>query len=341
VKTSEAANLPRWRGQPGFFEIWFLVLFAPGAARAWWLRYTLFAPARGLPGTPRATVWAAAYDAGRMPPVVAMKRILPIETYRAAAHGFAVHLADAELGNGLCRGEVSAGGHRIAWQLRFTPAAHEVRRTPWLVHHLPLPTRVAHANHDVAFSGSVEVDGTIHTVDAAPGLQKHIWGTRRVEELTWLFCPGFAGEPGPGLEATSASLRRGQRPLTSIWARSRHEVIDLCGFPAVLRNRIERTGELSIAVRGESATRAVRGRAWCEPDSLAGYVYRDPSGADLHVAQSDLASCELEILARAHPFRPWRPIAQLGCRQTAALEFHGPEALPGVRYIAWDGETPA
>jgi len=41
---SDVANRPRWRGQPAFFEIWFLVVFDPRASRAWWLRYTTCAP---------------------------------------------------------------------------------------------------------------------------------------------------------------------------------------------------------------------------------------------------------------------------------------------------------
>ena len=50
MTASERANLPRWRGQAGFVEIWFLVVFHPPTESALWLRYTTFAPARGAPG---------------------------------------------------------------------------------------------------------------------------------------------------------------------------------------------------------------------------------------------------------------------------------------------------
>src|SRR5262249_188205 len=59
MDASERANLPRWRGQPGFYEIWFFVIFHPTAPRAWWLRFTTFAP---TVGTPLAIRWAAVLE---------------------------------------------------------------------------------------------------------------------------------------------------------------------------------------------------------------------------------------------------------------------------------------
>ena len=91
-----------------------------------------------------------------------------------------------------------------------------------------------------------------------------------------------------------------------------------------------------LVFRGASATRAVRARAWCDLRTLVGYVYRDPAGWDVHVAQSDVASCEVELVTRAHPLARWRPAGRLSSPHAAALEFHAPEPLPGVRYIPWD-----
>ena len=69
--------------------------------------------------------------------------------------------------------------------------------------------------------------------------------------------------------------------------------------------------------------------AWCDPRTLAGWVYRDPRGWDVHVAQSDVASCTVEVRARGE-------VRRLASTSGAALEFHAPEPLPGVRYLAWD-----
>src|SRR5437660_8130819 len=83
MTASERANLPRWRGDAGFVEIWFLVVFHPPTASALWLRYTTFAPARSAPGAARAIVWAAWFDAQAAEPSVALKAIHSAEAYHA------------------------------------------------------------------------------------------------------------------------------------------------------------------------------------------------------------------------------------------------------------------
>jgi hypothetical protein len=334
MRTSEHGNRPRWAGQSGFFEIWFLVVFEPGARRAWWFRYTTFAPVRGAA---RATLWAAAFDAGAPVPVLAGKTVLPISAYAADAGG--VRLGEARFANGACRGALEIGGHAIAWDLAFTPHPREARRGPWLLERLPLPTRVSHANDAVAFRGWVSVDGQRRALADAPGVQKHIWGTRRVEELFWLYCPGFAGADGR-LEATAVRLRRqlpGGLPapvLAPVWAHVAGETLDWCSLPAILGTRVTHVAPGELRVEARSLTRRLRAHAWCDPRTLAAWVYRDPAGSDVYVAQSDVASCELEVCTRAHPFTAWRPTARLMATHTA-LEFHAPEPLAGVRYLPW------
>jgi len=340
MQPSDVANRPRWRGTPGFFEIWFLVVFAPRERRAWWLRFTTFAP---VVGPPRATLWAAAFDAGAARPAVALKQILPIEAYDGGpADRFAVRIGEATLTNESTSGAVAAGARRIAWDLRFTPARVEALRGPWLLHHLPLPTRVAHANSDIRCHGTVTVDGVRHALDGAPGVQKHIWGTRRVEELYWLYCPGFDGDAEARLEATAARLDRvlpGGVPapyVTTVWLRTADGTLDRTGLAALFANRVAPAAPGGLALRSTSATRLVEATARCDPRTLAAWVYRDPGGRDLYIAQSDVASCTVEMRTRPHPLASWGPAQRLECRAGAALEFHAPEPLAGVRYLGWD-----
>ena len=338
---AEAANQPRWRGSAGFFEIWFLVVFDPASACAWWFRYTLFAPADG--GASRATLWAAAFDAVAPTPMRACKSMLPIDRFDPGpADGFTIRLGDAELAHGRATGRVEGRDGTIAWELAFTPAAEPAARGPRWLERLPLPTRVAHAQGEARFTGWVEVNGTRHVVAGAPGLQKHIWGTRRVEELFWINVPTFAEEPDAAFEATAVRLHR-QLPgglaaptVTSIWLRAGGDEDGWWRGRGLLTSRVEPgvLGELQF--RAGSATRRIEGHAWCDPRTLAGFVYRDPSGFDLHVAQSDVASCELSYARRAHRFAAWEPAKRITARYAAAVEFHHPEPLPGVRYLGWD-----
>lgn len=334
--SSAQANHPRWKGQPGFFEIWFLVIFDPAHRRAWWLRYTTFAPRSG---PARATVWAAAFDAvaGR---TVAGKRIAPIDRYDGGgADGFGIRIDDATLGHGICRGELEAGGRRLAWNLTFAPAATAAERGPRWLDRLPAPTHVAHANSEIQFDGWLALDDDQTTLRGAPGLQKHIWGTRRVEELFWLYCPRFAEEPGGAFEASSVRIRAGRPPrLAPVWLRAGAQEYGWWDVPGLFRNRVDAVAPGRLRVEVHYGGTSIVAEAHCDPASLVGYVYRDPSGFDVHVAQSDVATCTIAVRTRPHRFAPWRTQLQRTA-PLAAVEFHQTTPLDGVRYVPWDGTS--
>ena len=337
MTASERANLPRWHGGAGFVEIWFLVVFHPATASALWLRYTTFAPVRGAQAASRAIVWAAWFDATAAEPAVAMKAIHPAEAYGpGTADRFRIRIGACVLGEGHASGTVSQGGRRLAWDLAFIPAERPADAEPWLLRLLPLPVHVSRPHADTVFSGTITVDGVTRRLLAAPGLQAHLWGTRHVEELCWLYCPAFAEDPSARLEAASARLDRkiaGGIPgpwLTPVAWRSAGGDVASTGLVASLRNRLAMSGPAALELRAASGS--ITARAWCAPESLVGYVYRDPDGRELHVAQSDVASCDVEIVTR-------RGRQRFTSRHTTAVEFHAPEPLPGVRYIGWDAEA--
>ncbi|HJQ84238.1 MAG TPA: hypothetical protein VKA21_09195 [Candidatus Binatia bacterium] len=333
ASSSEAANRPRWDGRPGFYEIWFLVVFERDARRAWWFRYTTLAPRAGAA---RATLWAAAFDFAASVPALGLKAILPAAAYAAeSTPRFSVRLGDAELTNGTSRGAVDANGHRIAWDLRFTPAPHAAHRAPALLDRLPLPTHAAHANGEVPCSGWVSVDGARHDLGRGVAVQKHIWGTRRVEELVWLYCPQLDGALA-GVEATAVRPRRRDPALTTVWLATDDGTVDATGVPAVLGSRLIAARPERVEIVGTSFLRRLRVVARCDPRTLVGWDYRDPAGWDVHVAQSDVASCTVDVEARSHPLAPWRAVRTLRCDGGAALELHGLEPLQGVRYLGWD-----
>ena len=342
MRPADVGNRPRWPSRGGFFEIWFLVVFDPSAARAWWLRYTLFAPADPKAGSARATLWAAAFDARSMPQAIAGKRILRLDEYASAPDPFAVRLGTSSIESDAATGEMRTERHSFAWELRWTaPRAPARRGPPWL-EHVPAPTRVAHLGGDLRCSGWFAVDGRRHAIDDAPGLQKHIWGTRRVAELYWLACPSFAEDAAASFEATSVRVDVGRGPrLSPVWLRTHAGEVSFFGVPGLFRRRVEPDGLGRLVVRARSSTHRLVARAHCDPASLIGFVYRDPSGWDAYVAQSDVASCEVAVETRRHRLASFGAPVRLSATHAAAIEFHQPEPLPGVRYIPWDGVDPS
>jgi hypothetical protein len=318
------AGAARWRGEAGFFEIWFVVVFDRDAARAWWLRYTTFAPREG---TARGTIWAAAFEAGR--PARWGKRIVAIDDVRRAV---------AALAAGRCTGAVETEVGTITWDLEVAGGERPVRGPAWL-HRVPAPTHVAHLRAEADVTGTVACgEGPVASVRGT-GAVKHLWGTRRVEQLFWIYCPVLEG--GGAFEATSVRVRHGRGPqVTPVWLRTGARERHWWNPPGVFRHRVEPDGPGRLRVRARSAKSRLEAIASCDPRTLAGYVYRDPSGFDVHVAQSDVAACEVELRTRAHPFARWGEPRRFAGRH-AAIEFHHPEPLPGVRYVGWDETKPS
>jgi hypothetical protein len=248
------------------------------------------------------------------------KAIRPITEYAAEPDGGA-RIGEARFVPGTARGRLGD----VAWDVAFDPTSPE-QRPAWL-HRLPAPTRVEHLASGVDARGWVEVDGVRTELCGAQVVAKHIWGTRRVEQLHWVWCPA--------LEATEVRLRAGGGPrLTTVRRDGR-------GWDApwqVLRNRVVPDGPGALRVEATSATRRLRAFARCDPATLAAWVYRDPAGWDVHVAQSDVAACTIELATRPHPMARWSASRRIECAQ-AALEIHQRDPLPGVRYLAWDEEA--
>ncbi len=341
---SELANLPRWSGEQGFYEIWFTVLFEPLRRRAYWFRYTLFTPLPGVGAKPVAIVWMARFDADSDEPAFGFKNIYPVtELDRGLSAKFGIQIGPNRLGDGYVSGSGASDWHHMSWDLEFRPRKRPARRDPALFDYVPTAVNVERANAEIVFNGRVTVDGEERQIKNAPGLQYHLWGSKRVEDLRWLYCKRFDQSPNILLEATS--MRPARYTVGGIeapWATPIYwqgdSKLAFNSAAHVIGNRCTISGPGTVVFEGRGTTRSLVARAWCEPSEMVGYVYRDPDGSDLYVAQSDIASCEVELHERSHPLASWRRGERFTCDRAAALELHGPEPVEGVRYIAWEAE---
>jgi 2-keto-4-pentenoate hydratase/2-oxohepta-3-ene-1,7-dioic acid hydratase in catechol pathway len=324
-------NRPRWSGRG--FEIWFFVVLVPGQGAALWVRMTRFADGSG--GDSR--VWAVVASDGA---ITAGRAIFPLADLSVTddeAGAPCVRVGGAELGDGFARGSCGM----IRWSLQFTGGEAAARRLPHVPEFVPLGTRSHHTCAEGQVTGFVETGGRRVALDGGSLTQMHIWGQRRVEWLRWAWVPQFAG--GGALELTAVAPRAGRRHLCALWARLGEgpaaEVIDNTGLLAAARGRVRaiRPGVLHHVGPASGGRRLVL-RVWAAAATFAGWDYRQTGGGDLHVAQSDLAHCELEIYRRAG--FGWRPERRL--RSTcAALEFHGPEAFEQFDYVPWEAREVA
>lgn len=343
MEPSEQVNLPMWQGHPGHFEIWFVVAIDLTAPRATWVRYTTFSP---IDGPARAAVWVADFDAERPARVLWAKTTLPIESYTAQRDRFSVQIGDASIRHGACNGSVASEGHRIAWDLAYAVGSAPVRRTPAVLEQVRMATAAVHACADAPVTGWIEIDGARRELSRGKAVQMHLFGTRRVDNLSWIWAPALAEEQAT-LEVISAQMRRAMPAvpaphMTSLFLRYGDELEDLTQLPDALLPTTTSPAPGVLEVSYTGMRRALRVRGYAPVADYAGWVYRNPSpgGRELHVAQSDIATCIVESFRRTHPLGRWRPQARLLSKQRAAVELHGYSPVEGVRYVGWDEREP-
>ncbi|MFO0580614.1 MAG: fumarylacetoacetate hydrolase family protein, partial [Polyangia bacterium] len=317
---SEQANRPQWTGRG--FEIWFFVVLVPGRERALWVRLTRFCDG----GASDARIWAVLSEGQG---VTAQREILPLEqmTTEAPDGSFHLRVGESELRRGFSRGRCG----RIAWELCFEPNSAAVARVPKLPGFVPLGTRATHPHAEAPVRGWVELDGRRLALDGGLLTQMHLWGHKRVEWLRWAWVPRF--DRDGQLELTAVAPEAGGPGLCALWARVGDQVFDGSGLLKAARARVSSVRPGVLHHVGAYGAHRLVVRTWAVAESFAGWDYRQVGGGDLHVAQSNLARCELELFRKVG--LGWQPERRL--RSTcAALEFHGPEEPPELGYVAWD-----
>ncbi len=361
-KMSTDLALPRWKGERPFFEIYFAVVLDESRRRALWIRETLFIPPEG---DGRATTWGAWFDADATPRARAAKRFSPLDQVATDEADPLIRIGDSYLSKTGAKGHVEG----LAWDVRWFGGKRFTKEVPaWL----PTPTHDRGIWRDAVAEGTVTIGGEQIAIKGT-ALAMHLWGTKRVPTLHWIWAPwlpqvasaqprgprGFRTLPGhparfdnpptvpatreddiASLDAVAVSLRDSfslglsRLALTSPIAGGR----SVSGSPATAAHP---HGLVTATVAG--ARELLHVHAWAETDQLVGYAYRDTDGRDLMVAQSDIGSAHVEVFDRKAPGFPWHLVDERRVAGRVAVEIHQREPLPGVDYIAWDATsaTPA
>jgi 2-keto-4-pentenoate hydratase/2-oxohepta-3-ene-1,7-dioic acid hydratase in catechol pathway len=327
---SRDLDLPRWKGQRPWFEIWFAVVLDAGRRRALWVRQTMFVPRQG---EGRATIWGAWFDADAARPARAAKRYVPIEAARSGDGDPLIQIEDSWLGRGGAAGGVS----ELSWDVRWTGGRTVHEDVPsWL----PAPTHARPIVHDADATGKVTVGADTFALGGRV-IAMHLWGRRRIPTLHWIYAP-WIGDGSLEVQAISlrdrfamglATLRLdGPDGGASASESGLHKrPISLTGRPATAAHP-----SCLITATVAGARRLIHARAWAEPQAMVGYAYRDTDDRDLMVAQSDVGSAYLEVYHRTAPGAPWHPVDERRVAGGVAVEIHQRAPLPDVDYLAWD-----
>jgi len=344
---NQADNARVWDGaRAGHYEVWYLTLNHRPSRTGFWIRYTLESPRSGH-GEPYAQLWFAAFDAASPARTVALNRRFPIGEMICQDDPFQVAIGGARLRHDGVRGRISGDGHEASWDLAWAPDA----RT-----HLLLPrvmyrrggvgdTTVMSPNLDVAFRGTITVDGRRFELAGEPGCQTHLWGRKHAHAWAWGHCNAFTGRPGVVLETLTAQLEKRGRvlpPLTVLTLRAGGREYRFTEFSDVpfarggwtiggAPDRLRPPGDGDRRLywfRAMGARHKIEGAFHCRADDMVVAPYVDPDGEPSFCSNTEVASLGLTLYERG--LFGWRERERLVAEQSAHFELGSRERDAGV-----------
>ncbi len=298
------ANAARYRpgSTDGHYESWFLR--ANAGDRAFWIRYTVFAPA-GDASAAIGELWAiwserCSSSAGeeRGGNLVAVKSELPIGQCEFATTGLAVRIGDATLDDKHLRGEAEAHGHRIAWDLRYGGGRSPLLLLPARLYATRLPRAKALVPQPLAkFTGTITIDGEPVEIADWVGSQNHNWGSRHTDRYAWGQVAGFDEAPDAFLECSTARIKVGP-----IWTPPLSPVVLQLGGETLAWNGLVQTAralgayapyQWHLESTGKPGKIDIRIRT--DAHDVVALRYGNPPGGSKICLNSKLAYCEVTV----------------------------------------------
>ncbi len=280
----------------GHYESWFQRANHPTRPLAFWIRYTIFAPA-AAPERAEGELWATWFD-GEARRVTACKQVLPLTACHFDGGRLDHRLGEATLdGEGL-HGAASGQGHRIRWDLGYQSPQAPLLLLPRALYTASFPKAKALVGSPGAiFDGHLEVDGERHDIEGWVGSQNHNWGSRHTDRYAWGQVAGFDHDPDAFFEMGTARVKLG--PLWTPWMTVM--VLRLDGVE-------HRLNALTRAVRARASydyfwwsfesgddVLHVAGTIAAPPWAFVGLPYGNPPGGSKTCLNSKLASCNLTV----------------------------------------------
>jgi hypothetical protein len=297
------ASRDHWNGaryEPGMatghYESWFMRGNDAAARRAFWIRYTIFAP-RDRPDDAVGELWAIMFDRERGH-TVAAKQVLPIRTCIFARDRLDVVIGGARLDDDALRGTAASHRHTIAWDLAYAGGQPPLLLLAERLYTTPVPRAKVIVPRPLArFTGTLTVDGEAIAIDDWVGSQNHNWGSRHTDRYAWGQVAGFDERPDAFLECSTARLKIGP-----VWTPRLSPVVLRLGDETLAWNSLART----LAARGRYAPYDWRldstGPAgtiaisiFADPADFVALRYDNPPGGTQICLNSKLARCEVTV----------------------------------------------
>jgi hypothetical protein len=284
-------------GQPaGHYESFYQRANHPDRPLAFWIRYTIFAPAHD-PAAAVGELWAVAFDGETGRHAVA-KEEFPIGDCRFDRDGFGVRIGTSELGPGALSGAAGA----IRWSLEYDGDEPPVLLLPPKMYSgsfpkakslVPLPLARFHGSYTVA-DEQVDVDGWL-------GSQNHNWGSEHTHRYAFGQVAGFDGAPDTFLEVATVQARVAgpiRTPqLTTLVLRHGGSEYALVAARRALRAKARYGYFHWDFATGDDEVR-ISGRIEAERGAFVALRYGNPPGGVKHCLNTKIGSASITLRHR-------------------------------------------
>lgn len=286
----------QYRPGKGHYESWFLRANAPDAARAFWIRYTLFVPENSRRPS-LGELWAIWFDGDRNQ-VVAVKDELPLDDCEFAAETMDVRIGQSRLGQRALNGRAELGDNRISWSLSHEGGTEALLFLPENLYQASLPKAKSVVSRPlVTFQGELHVNGERHDISGWRGSENHNWGSKHTDQYAWGQVAGFEGRPDAFLECITARVRIGPVPspwLTIACLKLGDETLcfNRIGTALKARGRYEFFDwQWRTAAGGDTLEAHIN----APREHFAALTYYNPPGGAKTCLNSKIARCELSL----------------------------------------------
>lgn len=274
---NQANELRAWDQAP-FYEVYFLKFHLIEENLAFWIRYTLHRPLKGLA---HASLWAFVFDANQPSRNSGALQNFEWTEMKSAPKDFELALGNSLLNLEKCKGQVNDSPFSLEWDLNLKSNENPLLLFPyeWMYKIKSFPkTKYITSRPHLLFSGTLKWKGKEYSVKEAPGMQAHLWGTQHVHRFLWSHCNTFLEDPNALFEGLSSQVMLGSwlaPPLGVFYIRMFGKEYLLNSpkiwFQRDLRRDLE---EWNFDIRQEE-DRFV-GAVGADPEQFLGVRYTDP-----------------------------------------------------------------
>jgi hypothetical protein len=280
----------------GHYESFYQRANHPHRPLAFWIRYTIFAPA-GDPSAAIGELWAVVFDGETGRHTVA-KEEFPLADCTFDRDGFGVRIGRSELGRDALVGAAGA----IRWDLEYDgdeppvlllPPKLYVGGVPKAKSLVPLPL--------ARFNGSLVVAGARIEVADWVGSQNHNWGSEHTSRYAFGQVAGFDEDPDSFLEVATVQARIigpiRTPELTTLVLRHGGVEHSFVSIGRALRAKARYGYFHWDFATGDDQVR-ITGRIAAERDAFVGLRYNNPPGGVKYCLNTKIGSAELTLRDR-------------------------------------------